>query len=125
MLELVPRVVDEGHAARHAGGEVVADIAEDHSDATCHVFDAVRAAAFDDGVSPRVANSEALAGLARGEESAARCAIENGVADDDVVLALEWARYHRAHDNRRAGEAFAHVVVGVAEELELDALHGE
>ena len=42
-------VVDEGHAAGHAGGEIVADRAEDDRDAAGHVFAAVGAAALDHG----------------------------------------------------------------------------
>ena len=38
------RVVDEGHAAGHAGREVGADVAQDHGGAAGHVFAAVRAA---------------------------------------------------------------------------------
>jgi hypothetical protein len=81
------RSTDEGHAAGHAGAEIVADRPEDHRRAAGHVLAAVGAAAFDHRRA-RVAHGEALAGLARREQLAGGGAIEHGVADDRVVLAF-------------------------------------
>ena len=75
-------VVDERHAARHAGAEVFADGAEDRDRAACHVFAGIGAGAFDDRGCAGVAHGEAFAGEAGGEEFAAGCAVEAGVADD-------------------------------------------
>ncbi len=64
------RVVDEGHAAGHAGTEILADRAEDHGSAAGHVFAAIGAAALNHDVRAGIAHGEALAGLAGGEEPA-------------------------------------------------------
>ena len=45
--QLPLRVIDEGHAAGHAGREVIADRAENDGRAAGHVFAAIRAAALD------------------------------------------------------------------------------
>ena len=84
-LELIARVPDIGHAAAHAGGEVVADRAEQDGDTTGHVLAAIVAAALDHGRGTGVADGEALAGATGGEELASGGAVEAGVADDGVV----------------------------------------
>src|SRR3546814_16824661 len=63
--EIVGRVVDESHAPGHAGGEVVADLAEDDGDAAGHVFAAVGAAALDPHPGAGVAHGEALSSESR------------------------------------------------------------
>ena len=119
------RVPDIGHAAAHAGGEVVADGAEQDGDAAGHVLAAVVAAALDHGDRTGVADGEALAGAAGGEELAGGGAVEAGVADDGVVGPDDRRGGQRADDDGAAGEALADIVVGVAEHLELEALDGE
>ena len=78
-------VIDERHAARHAGAEILADGAEDHDCAAGHVFARIGARAFDDRDRAGIAHREAFAGETGGEEFAAGCAIEAGVADDGAV----------------------------------------
>src|SRR3546814_4975292 len=53
----------------------------------------------------RVADRETLARLTRREQGARGRAIEDGVADDAVVLADERARHRRAHDDAAARQA--------------------
>ena len=114
------RVVDIGDAARHAGGEVAADLAEHDDDAAGHVFAAMVAGALDDGDRAGVAHREALAGHA----------VEEGLALDRAVE----ARYCRrgcspparaalglADDDAAARQALADIVVGVADQVERDA----
>ena len=85
-------VEHEGHAAAHAGGEVAAGRADDDGDAAGHVFAAMVAGPFDDGLGPAVADAEALAGPAAEERPAAGGAVEGHVADQDVVLGHEPSR---------------------------------
>jgi hypothetical protein len=85
--ELAVLVVDIGHAARHAGGEVAPGLAQHDHGAAGHVFAAVVARAFDHRGGARQAHREALAGHAAEEGLAAGGAVQRGVADDDVLVA--------------------------------------
>ena len=69
----------------------------------------------------RVAHREALAREPAEERAAGRRAVEHGVADDDVLLGLERRVLGRADGQHAAGQALAGVVVGVAEQRQLDA----
>ena len=71
------------------GGEVAAGRPEHDDAAAGHVLAAVVADALDDGVRARVAHREALAGEPAEERAAARRAVEDGVADDHVLLGDE------------------------------------
>ena len=73
----------------------------------------------------RIAHGEAFARLAGREQLARGGAVEDGVADDGVVVAVELADGRRPHHDGAAGQALADIVVGVAEHFELHALHGE
>src|SRR5260370_147837 len=110
--KLVLRVVDEGHAAGHAGGEIVADRAENDRRAAGHVFATVGAAALDDDAGARIAHGEALARLAGGEEPAGGRAGEDRVSDDGVTMRDQRARGHGTHDEGAPGEALADIVIG-------------
>ena len=117
-------VVDEGHAAGHAGREIVAHRPEDHGDTAGHVFAPVRAAALDHSAGAGVAHAEALARLAGSEQLAARGTVEDDIADDRVFAGDERARGRHAYDDGAAGKPLAHIVVGVAAHHDLEALHG-
>ena len=123
-VEPAVRVVDEGHAAGHAGREVEAHRPEDRDDAAGHVFAAVGPAAFDDRRRPRVADGEALAGKAGGEQPARRRAVEHGVADEGVAVRIGEVR-RRFDDDDGPGEPLADVVVGLAGDLEAQPLDRE
>ena len=125
VLERVVDVVDERHAARHAGREVVADGSQQHRRAAGHIFAAVGAAALHDGDGPRVAHREAFARLPGGEQLAGGRAIEHRVADDGVPIGRDGRGRHRTHDDDSAGQALADIVVGLAEDLQLQPLHRE
>ena len=96
--------------------------AAEHDDAAAgHVLAAVVADALDDGVRAGVAHGEALAREAAEERAALGRAVEDGVADDHVLLGGEGRALGRAHGDHAAGEALAGVVVRVAPERQLDA----
>ena len=78
-------IVDVGHAARHAGRKVAPGLAQHDDHAAGHVFAAMVAAAFDDRDSARVAHGEALARDAFEIGLARNGAVEDRVADDDVL----------------------------------------
>ena len=87
-----------------------------------HVFAAVIADAFDDGVRAAVADRESLAGDAADERLAARRAVERDVADDDVLFRRERRVDRRPDDQPPARQALADEVVRLAFERERDAL---
>ncbi len=120
-LEAAVVVEHVGHAAAHAGGEVAPRRPEDHRAAARHVLAAVVADALDDRARARVAHGEALAGEAAEERPAGGGAVEHRVADHDVLLGHEGGLVGRAHGEHAAGQALARVVVGVADQRQLDA----
>ena len=124
-LEVGVFVEHEGDAAAHAGREVAAGGAEDDDDAAGHVLAAVIADALDDGDRAAVAHREALAGAAVEEGPAAGGAVEDHVADDDLVVGAERRLAVRADGEDAAREPLADVVVGVAFELERHARRRE
>jgi hypothetical protein len=81
----------------------------------------VVAEALDDGDRARVANGEALARKAAEERPPGGGAVEDGVADDHVLLGRERGIGRRAHHDRATREALAAVVVRVADEHKLDS----
>ena len=122
-LEGALLVEDVRDAAAHAGGEVAAGGPEDDDAPAGHVLAAVVADALHDGGRAGVADGEALAREPAEERLARGRAVEDGVADDDVVLGAErlGSAFARAHREHAAGEALAGVVVRVAVEREGDA----
>ena len=102
-LAKVPsRVEDVGDAAAHPGGEVAPGRAEDDDPAAGHVLAAVVADALDDGAGrPELRTREALAGQAAEEGPPAGRAVEDGVADDHVLLGDEGDAGRRADGERR------------------------
>src|SRR5690606_7758312 len=97
-----------------------------HDDAPAgHVFTAVVAHTFHDGVHAGVAHAEALACHAAHVRLAARGAIEGHVADDDVLLGAEAAALWRVDDQPPARQPLTEVVVGVALQFQRHALGHE
>ncbi len=123
--EVAVLVVDVGDAAAHAGGEVASGLAEHDDGAAGHVFAAVVAGAFDDRRRARQAHREALAGDAAEEGLAAGRAVQHGVADDDVLGRVAAEVDARPDREPAAREALAGVVVGVADQVDRDALGEE
>ena len=81
--EIAVLVEHIGDAARHAGREIAAGVADDDDDAARHIFAAVIAGALDDRDRAGVAHRETLAGDAAEIAFAGDRAIERRVADDD------------------------------------------
>src|SRR5437762_515036 len=107
-------VEDEREPAAHPRGEVAPRRPEDDDSSARHVLAAVVADALDDGARARVADPKALAGEPANEHLAARRAVQDGVADDDVLLS-DVRRAVGRHDRYGpAREALAGVVVRVA-----------
>ena len=123
--EVAGRVEDIGDAARHAGREVAAGLAEDDHAPTGHVFATMIAHAFHHGGDAGVADAEALASHAADVDLATGGAVEPDVADDDVLLGREGGGGRGEDDELAAREALADVVVGIAFEGEGHALRHE
>ena len=122
VVVLVPHVC---HAARHAGGEVAARLAEHHHASACHVLAAVVARSLYHGRGTGVAHAETLAHLAVDVQLAAGGSVQAGVARYDVVLGGEIGAYGRQYRHASAREALGEVVVGLALELEVYAAREE
>ena len=69
-----------------------------------------------------VADTEPLTGHAPDKGFAGGCAVQGHVADDDIFLGLEFALFRRVDDELAAGKALAEIVVGVALQLQRQAL---
>ena len=69
----------------------------------------------------RISHGETLSGAARGEQIACCCAVKHCVADDGVFCRDQRAVHGWAHDDCAAGQAFAHIVVGIAADFQLQA----
>lgn len=108
-------------AAGHTGAEIPADGSEDDDHAIGHVFAPVVTHALDDGGGSGVANGEAFAGAAVGEEVAATGSVEAGIAEDAVVGRHKAGFVGRADDDFPAGHAFADVVIGFTGEAQDNA----
>src|SRR3546814_10997566 len=80
------------------------------------------AAALDHDMRARIPDREPLARLPRGIERARGRAVEHGVADDRVILALERRADHRAHRDDPARQPLADIIVGVADNYKRAAL---
>src|SRR6185312_14553045 len=124
-VEPLVRVIDIGDAARHAGAEIAPGLPQNHHDAAGHVFAAVIAGAFDHRDRAGIAYREPLARDALEIGLAGDCAVQNRVADNDIVervaLDLRWL----AHDDAAAAQPLADIVVGVAQKFERDAARQE
>mmetsp|Transcript_62362 Transcript_62362/g.174233 ORF Transcript_62362/g.174233 Transcript_62362/m.174233 type:complete len:1082 (+) Transcript_62362:2016-5261(+) len=128
LADVAGGVPDPSDATAHAGGEVVANVAEDDDAAPRHVLAAMVPGAFHHGPSPRVAHGEALRGDTADEADAGGRAVERRVADDDVLLRLETCgqrRLGRVHDDGASAEALAEVVLRVSLQLQEDAAQRE
>ena len=125
LVEIPVLVQNVGHAAGHAGREVLAGLAQDHDSAAGHVLTAVVTHALDNGSRAAVADAEALTGHAGDEGLAAGGTVKGHIAGDDVFLGLVADALGRADDDLAAGQALAHVVVAVAGQAEGQALGDE
>src|SRR3546814_10787278 len=112
----------ESHAAGHASTEVSSGAAKDDRRPAGHIFAAIRAAAFDHHLRARIADGEAFARLTGGEKLARRCPVQNGVADNGVLLAFQRAAHHGLNRDDPARQTLADIIIGVAEDFEPDAL---
>ena len=80
------------------------------------------AGAFDNGSRARIAHGKALAGHAAEIALARDGAIKHGVTGNDAFFRLRGGVFRRADDDFAAGQALAHVVVGLAGKIERDAV---
>ena len=94
---------------------------EDDDDAPGHVLARVVTGSLDDDRRTRVAHAASLADDAADEDLAARRAVADDVARDDVLFAGKGRRVVGADDDASTGEALADVVVGVTGEAQRDA----
>ena len=123
-----PRLIDDiGHAVGHPRAEVPPRAAEHDDDAGGHVLAAVVPRALDDGDGSRIPHREPVARLPCGEQLACRGAVEDRVADDQMLVRHVGVCRppERPDDQLAPAQPLAHVVVGLALELEVHPPAGE
>src|SRR5204863_4668883 len=120
--EITALVEHVGNSARHARGKVAPRLADDQDEAARHVFAAMIADTFDDRNRPRIAYRKAFAGNAAEIAFSRNRTIEDGVAHDDRLLGLTGHVRMRPDDELAAGKPLADIVVGLAYEIECDAM---
>jgi hypothetical protein len=119
------RVVEIGPAAGHAGPEVGPDRSQNDDDAPGHVFAAVWADPLHHRLRAAVADREAHPRPADQMEPARRRPIEHGVAGDRFGRRCRPEVGFRCDSNRPARQTLGHVVVGLPDQPEIDAMAGE
>ena len=112
-----------GDAAAHPRGEVAPGLAQHHHDPAGHVLAAVVTDALDDCARTAVTHREALAGDAVDVDLSGCGAVENGVADDDVVLGDQPRSALGVHRDAAPRQSLAEVVVGVSRQLQSHPRH--
>src|SRR5690606_6176554 len=111
--EIAGLVEHIGDAARHAGREVTARLADHNDHAAGHVFAAVVAHAFHDRHGAGVTHGEALARNAAEVAFALDGTVEHRVADDDRLLGHDLRFLRRAYDDTATRKPLADIVVAV------------
>ena len=119
--KLAVHVIHVGYAAAHASSEVAPGFAEHHHRAARHVFAAMIACAFHNCRCARQTHCKALTGYTAQEGFALGCAIEHGVAHDDVLSGVAPEINAWAHHDAATAHAFAGVIVGLANQIQRDA----
>ena len=118
-------VVHVGDPAGHSRGEVAAGGPENHRVPARHVLATVVAHALDHGSGARVADAEALGSHPAEERLARGGSVERDVTDDDGLVRVKGGGRGGLDDDVAAAEALADVIVGVAGDLDGDALAHE
>ena len=114
-------VEDKGDSTTHAGRKVSPSLAQDDSHAAGHVFAAMVAHTFHDGVRAAVAHRESLSGHSSEIRFASGGAVQNCVANDDVVFGNEGRTFWWVNHQPATGQTLANIVVGIAFERQCDA----
>ena len=117
------RVIKIGHPPRHACAKVRTDPAKDHRNTPRHVFAAVGPAALDHHRSTTIAHREPLTRPARRKQEPVRRAVQNRVPDDRVIRRHQRRRHHRPHHDQPAGQALAHIIVGIPHDFQFQPAH--
>ena len=109
------------HPVRHARPEVPPGAAEHDDDAAGHVLAAMVARAFDDRHRAGVPHRESVARLASGEQLPARGAVQDRIAEDEMLVRGVSVRgpAEGTNGDLPAAQALADVIVGLALEIEL------
>ena len=124
-IERAVLVKDVSHAARHTGGEVLPDLAQDERQTTRHVLATMVAAALDHHGGAGVAHAKTLAGQTVNEAAAARGTKERHVAHDDVLVELVGRMRVGAYRHLAARKTLAKVIVGIAAHVKRNATRKE
>src|SRR5262249_363140 len=118
-------IEDERDSPTHSRAKVPACLADHYHGATRHVFTAVIADAFDDGLRAAVSHGKSLARSSREEGPPARAAVQDSASYRDVVAgdARRVAGGRRGENG--SGQALTDIVVGVALERDRHSLYGK
>src|SRR5512133_162571 len=114
-----------GKATAHSGCEVASRLTDNDHSTAGHVFTSVVTNTFDDGRSTTISDSEALSSHAAEECFAARCAIQNRVSDENVLVRSNGRARGVLYGDYAATHSLADVIVGVTFEVQLHTVSDE
>mmetsp|Transcript_13699 Transcript_13699/g.24448 ORF Transcript_13699/g.24448 Transcript_13699/m.24448 type:complete len:266 (+) Transcript_13699:212-1009(+) len=123
VCKCVVGVVHICNSSAHTSAKISSNFAKDNDTATCHVFTAVVAESFYDGMGPRVSHAKALP-CDTAEEHLATCRpVASHIPNDDVVFSDKVASIlHgdlvRVHNDTATRKTFANPVICVAFDLQ-------
>src|SRR5690554_1461604 len=123
--QAVVRVPYISYAAGHPGSKITASCSQHHNRAARHVFAAMIAGALHHSRGARVAHGKAFAGDAIEIGFSRQGAVQHRVAGNDVVGAEAAKVIGRANDDAAARQALADVIVGLADQVQCDAMGQE
>ena len=121
LREIALLVENVGDTAAHTGRKVASGAAKNDHPPARHVLAPVIADTFDNSDRSAVSNREPLAGDAANVRFAGRSAIENDVADKDVLFRFKRCRCRLEDYQSAAGKAFAEIVIRIAFQCETDS----
>src|ERR1700693_5176001 len=119
------RTKDEGDAGRHTCAKVVAGLTQDNDHAAGHIFAAMGPDTLDNGKGTTITHGKAFARPPGSEELPAGRAVENGIADDSVVLRREVRVRWRSDDNLSTSHTLTDVIIGLTTEDKAHTGHAE
>ena len=119
------RIEQVGAAAGHPRPEIRPDRAQDDNDAAGHVLAAVLAEALDDGLRAGIPDREPHPGPPDQVQPPAGRAVQAGVAGDRLAARVGREVGLRGDDEPPARQALADVIVGLADEPQVESWPGE
>ena len=119
-FEVAGGIPDVGDASAHPGREIASGGTQNDHPASGHVLAAVISHSFDHSSGSGVAHTESLGSPATEVGLSARGTVKDHVSYDDILLGQEPRGSGRVDDQSTAGKTLAHIIVGIAFQLDGD-----